>query len=355
LSGKHIVDDLDLSLPNGKILTLLGPSGSGKTTMLRLAVGLERCRAGRISYGNTVVDEPARRLFVKTEKRDVGMIFQSYALWPHMSVFDNVAFPLAVRKMPMPQIRSRVDEALELVGLRRESHSGVARLSGGQQQRVAVARALVSRPALLFADEPFSNLDANLKDQMRVELKTLQRALGFSVLFVTHDQSEALALSDQLALVRDGRIEQQGTSTDIYARPHSPFVRDFIGSWLRLKCEIEVRERGAVSVKALDGRQVWIQGADHSAGARGGTPGLVTIRQEHLEIRPESPSQAGSCNEIPGIINTLLFRGATFEASVRLPDGAQVLITLPAVRDWREQQRIVMHLPPGRTQLWPAA
>jgi ABC-type Fe3+/spermidine/putrescine transport system ATPase subunit len=354
LSGACIVDDLHLTLESGRILTLLGPSGSGKTTMLRLAVGLERCTRGRILHGERVVDDPAKRIFVPTERRDVGMVFQSYALWPHMTVFENVAFPLVIRKRAAVEVRDKVHEALTLVGLQNEAGRGATRLSGGQQQRVAIARALISQPAVLFADEPFSNLDAQLREQMRVDLKALQRRLRFSVLFVTHDQSEALALSDALAIVRDGKLEQVGSPQDIYARPKTAFVRDFIGRWLRVKCRFVSSEAGIVAVTTGDGSDFLVEGADWSQGARHDGKCLLVIRPEDVVVRRVGAAGSDlSGNMLPATIETLLFLGQSFEAAVRLGDGERVLILLPAGQSWTEGEPILLHLPPAKAHLWP--
>ncbi len=210
------VDGVTFALLRGEILTLLGPSGCGKTTTLRMAIGLERASSGKIVYGRRVVDCRDERIFVPPERRDMGMVFQSYAIWPHLNVFENVAFPLRSKRARNADVERAVAETLSLVGLPDMAKRASTALSGGQQQRVAVARGLVGRPDVLLMDEPFSNLDAKLRDQVRAELKALQRRLGISTLFVTHDQSEALALSDRIAVMRDGRIEQIGDPVEIY-------------------------------------------------------------------------------------------------------------------------------------------
>ncbi len=223
------VDSVSLSIRRGEVFTLLGPSGCGKTTTLRLVAGLEHPDAGEITLRDRVVASAARRHFVAPNQRNLGMVFQSYAVWPHMTVFENVAYPLQLRGLPKAAVREKVARVLDLVGLGGlETRPGTL-LSGGQMQRLALCRALVYEPDLLLLDEPFSNLDAKLREQMRVEVKLLQRRLGITVLFVTHDQVEALSLSDRIAVMHRGRVEQVGSPRALYERPASAFVRDFLG------------------------------------------------------------------------------------------------------------------------------
>ena len=225
-------DGVSFEVPAGKFFTLLGPSGCGKTTTLRSIAGLERPDDGQIELDGAVVYSSRRGIFVPPNRRDVGMVFQSYAIWPHMSVFDNVAFPLRVgRARPARSaIASRVGQALATVRLDGLEGRPATRLSGGQQQRLALARALVREPKLLLLDEPMSNLDAKLREQMRLELRGLQRQLGITTIYVTHDQVEALAMSNVVAVMQEGRIVQLGAPREIYERPVNRFVTDFIGS-----------------------------------------------------------------------------------------------------------------------------
>jgi ABC-type Fe3+/spermidine/putrescine transport system ATPase subunit len=223
------VHEIDFSVAAGELVTLLGPSGCGKTTTLRSIAGLETPSSGRILLHGEPMYCSATRRNVPTEKRGVSMVFQSYAIWPHMTVFENVAYGLRVRRLPATELRQHVDRALDLVQMRNFADRPASKLSGGQQQRVAVARAVAFNPKVLLFDEPLSNLDAKLRAEMRVELRELQRRLGITSLYVTHDQEEALAISDRIIVMQDGRIEQIGTPEEIYGRPSSRFVADFVG------------------------------------------------------------------------------------------------------------------------------
>src|SRR6186997_1485860 len=224
--------DVTFTVEEGRLFTLLGPSGCGKTTTLRSIAGLERPRAGEISVNGRVVFSSGKRVFVAPNRRGFGMVFQSYAIWPHMTVFENAAFPLEVgdRKYSRKQIRENVTRVLTAVQLDHLADREATKLSGGQQQRLALARALVMEPALLLLDEPLSNLDAKLRERMRFELKRLQRELGITTVYVTHDQSEALALSHEIAVMSEGRIQQIASPREIYERPVNSFVADFVGS-----------------------------------------------------------------------------------------------------------------------------
>jgi len=202
------VDRVGFEVQEGELLVLLGPSGCGKTTTLRMIAGLEEPDDGEIWLGDRLVSSAERNLFVPTEKRNIGMVFQSYAIWPHMTVFDNVAYPLRVRHVPRDVVRQKVNNTLELVGLQGLEGRSATQLSGGQQQRVALARAIVRRPRLLLLDEPLSNLDARLRERMRSELRDLQRTIGITTLYVTHDQIEALSMSDRVGVMSQGRIVQ---------------------------------------------------------------------------------------------------------------------------------------------------
>ena len=224
------VDGVSLTVADGRLLTLLGPSGCGKTTTLRMIAGLEQNDTGRITIGDRIVSDPARGLFVAPERREIGMVFQSYAIWPHMTVFANVAYPLEVRHRPAAEVRERVLGTLKLMEMAHLAERPATALSGGQQQRVAIARALVFQPRVLLMDEPLSNLDAKLREQMRVDLRELQQRLGITTVYVTHDQEEAMVLSDEIAVMHEGRILQVAPPETIYTRPVNRTVAAFVGT-----------------------------------------------------------------------------------------------------------------------------
>lgn len=223
------VDNISLVVPGGSLVTLLGPSGCGKTTTLRCIAGLERPDGGEISIGGQTVFSSRRSMNVPPHKRRIGMVFQSYAIWPHMTVYENVAYALEGSKLSSRESKEKVGKALALVGLSKLESQPAPHLSGGEQQRVAVARALVSEPDVLLFDEPLSNLDAKLRETMRRELRRLQKSLGITALYVTHDQTEALAISDLIAVMNNGKIVEIGEPSEVYNRPRSKFVAEFIG------------------------------------------------------------------------------------------------------------------------------
>ena len=223
------VDHIDLEIQPGEVFALLGPSGCGKSTTLRVVAGLEKIDEGSIVMRDRVLAQADRGKSLPSEKRNIAMVFQSYAVWPHMTVAQNVGFPLRMRKVRRAERRRRVEEILAVTGLADYAERPATMLSGGQQQRVALARALIYTPDLLLLDEPLSNLDAKLRTQMRREIRRLNQELGVTMLFVTHDQDEALSLADRLAVMNKGKVEQIGTPMDLYERPATPFVRDFLG------------------------------------------------------------------------------------------------------------------------------
>ena len=349
------VDGASLEVRRGEIFTLLGPSGCGKTTTLRLVAGLERPDAGAITLRGRVVASVAPRVFVPPHKRNLGMVFQSYAIWPHMTVRQNVAYPLTLRGERRAEIAGKVKRVLDLVGLGGFEERPATLLSGGQMQRLALCRALVYEPDLLLLDEPFSNLDAKLREQMRVELKVLQRRLGVTVLFVTHDQIEALSLSDRLAVMHRGRVEQVGPPRHLYEHPGSPFVRDFLGQTVVLRGRIDTPEADLVTIKmdgALTGRVLAGRTAPGAAFAAGA--------EAHLAIRPEDIAVASADGappgrySLPGIIEALLFVGDRYEVRVVLGGEQRILLLLPRTREWREGQRLELGFPPDLVSVWPA-
>lgn len=356
--GEHVaVRNSTFDIRKGEILTLLGPSGCGKTTTLRMAIGLERANAGRIWFRNRLVEDPQSGVFFPPEKREMGMVFQSYAIWPHLNVFENVAYPLRARGRPAAEIRDAVYKVLELVGLKGFEERRSTMLSGGQQQRVAVSRALVFGPDLLLMDEPFSNLDAKLRDQMRLEVKLLQRRLGISVLFVTHDQSEALALSDRLAVMQNGVMEQVGTPEALYNEPGTTAVRDFLGRTVLMPGTLEqIDGAGQPWVMLEEGVRVRVGGKNHFTGSTG-QPCMVGVRPEQVAVAPaDGATNQGAANEgaLQARILTLLFLGNCYESTIELKSGRLITVALPAAAHWHEKQLVTVRLPEERMHLWPA-
>src|SRR5215470_418390 len=293
-----------LSVRSGEFLTLLGPSGSGKTTILTMVAGFEHPTRGRISVdGRDVTYLPANR-------REVGMVFQSYALFPHMTVFENVAFPLSVRKRPREEVRRRVMDALRLVHLPSHADRVPRQLSGGEQQRVALARAIVFSPRILLMDEPLGALDKKLRAEMQVEIRRLQRELGITTLYVTHDQDEALSMSDRIAILRAGRVEQVGSPRELYAQPASEFVATFLGHANFFDGVVrEQRVQGSV-VEVDDGLSLPVDGTYPVGGAV-----RLMLRPEHLNVA-EGDGARDSAASFPGEVQEVVYLGAAVQYRV---------------------------------------
>src|SRR5215831_12280139 len=318
------VDGVSFEVPQGAFFTLLGPSGCGKTTTLRCVAGLEQPTAGRIVINGTVVADPDRGVFVPAFRRDVGMVFQSYAIWPHMNVLDNVAYPIEVRKPrpPKNEIRERAMDALRLVGMDALAERMATKLSGGQQQRVAFARAIVNEPKLLLLDEPLSNLDVKLREQMRFELQELVGRVAITTLYVTHDQSEALAMSDTIAVMSDGAIAQCDAPRAIYQRPANAFVASFLGAANVLKATI-VERHGDRALAAVDGGAGMIKvqlPSDLGAAQRI----RVVFRPEAVILRLSDVGTTG----IGGVVARVNFQGASTECHVDI-GGRTIRALLP--------------------------
>jgi len=286
------IDDISFSIEAGQVLTLLGPSGCGKTTTLRAIAGLERPTAGIVRIAGREVVDVGRGVFVPPNKRQIGMVFQSYAIWPQMDVAGNVSFPLRVRprgsRPGRTEIEAEVARMLEVVQLSGYQRRHATKLSGGQQQRLALARALVREPDILLLDEPLSNLDAKLRERMRFELSQLQKRLGLTMVYVTHDQEEALALSDVIAVMRHGRIEQMAGPKDIYYRPTTRFVADFVGQTNFLPARVAGAVGEWANCETAHGKlRCW-----NSGGLRAGDPAEVSIRPEGIVIGTAEPDPA---------------------------------------------------------------
>ncbi|MBV9326374.1 MAG: ABC transporter ATP-binding protein [Chloroflexi bacterium] len=341
------VDGITLSVSPGEVFTLLGPSGCGKSTTLRIVAGLEELDAGEVLLGGRLIASGARGFSLPPERRDLGMVFQSYAIWPHMTVFENVAFPLKLRGVPKNVTQSRVEHVLDLVGLSGLGSRGATDLSGGQQQRVALARAIVYEPKLLLLDEPLSNLDAKLREHMRIELRALQQRLGIAVLFVTHDQAEAMVLSDRIAVMQSGRLEQVGTPVALYERPASPFVRDFLGRVLTL----EVCLRSAERAEAPGEAGVVFQLPPGCSRAVDGTSKLVLAwRPENVSIEPDS---APGLNRLSAIIESAAYLGERIEYGVRTAGGRSMLVVSTRQNRYEPGAMVGLRVDTSEATLWP--
>jgi len=343
------VDGLSFDVAQGQLYTLLGPSGCGKTTTLRCVAGLERPDSGTIVLGETEVY--SQSTFIPTHQRDLGMVFQSYAIWPHMTVFENAAFPLRVsgRRSGRAKIDEAVGEALELVGLAGYESRMATQLSGGQQQRLSLARALVRRPTVLLLDEPLSNLDAKLREHMRQEIRQLQQRLRITTLFVTHDQIEALAMSDRVAVLRDGKIEQEASPQAIYNEPTSEFVANFVGATNLVKGAVLDWTTQSTTLETKFGELVAVSGTER---LREGTEVTVAIRPEDLTLRDSATCGSQEQNMWPVEVMFSSFTGAVTEFKVLTESGQGITVRAPS-RDATGQRHVVMHAEPMVCRVLP--
>ena len=353
-NSQKAVDGLSFEIADGEVFTLLGPSGCGKSTTLRIVAGLEVPDEGSIHFYDKPIVLTDQGYSLPPEKRNVGMVFQSYAIWPHMTVEENVAFPLKARKFPRSEVKERVSDVLDLVGMKGMEKRPGPLLSGGQQQRVALARALVTEPRLLLLDEPFSNLDAKLREQMRLEVKLLQKRLNIAVLFVTHDQVEALSLSDRIALMDQGVVQQLATPQKLYEEPVNEFVRDFVGRTLLLRGSIRAKhDSGKVAIAVEGAPDCVVFGRMHAPDAiSAGNSVFIGVRPEDVEILPATSGEVP-----PGLIGgnarTKLFIGERIEYQIAVDAQETFVIygnrhgTLP------ESGRIWLRLRPEGHSAWP--
>jgi len=315
--GAHVaVASMDLSVRPGEFVTLLGPSGCGKTTTLNMIAGFLTPDAGEIHLNGRHVET------LPAHKRDLGLVFQDYALFPHRTVAENIAFGLRMRKVPKAEIAQRVRDALAMVRLEGFGDRRPAQLSGGQKQRVALARALVIRPALLLLDEPLSNLDLKLREEMRVEISGLQRRLGIATVFVTHDQDEALTMSDRIAVMRQGRIEQIGSAQTIYEHPATEFVATFIGTINRLRANVTARSADGIAVDTGAGPARLPADAPVDADTF-----VLTLRPERLKLAAPRGAPDGAVRW-GATIERITYLGARLEMALRLADGTQAVAHL---------------------------
>jgi iron(III) transport system ATP-binding protein len=340
------VDDFNLTVADGEFVTLLGPSGCGKSTTLGAIAGLEEPTDGRITVGSTTYFDGDRGIYLPPEKRNCGLVFQSYALWPHMTVFDNVAFPLSLRRVKGEERKRRVEESLALVEMQSLQARYPHELSGGQQQRVALARTLVYQPEVLLLDEPLSNLDAKLRDRARTWLAELRTRLGLTTIYVTHDQVEALALSDRIVVMNGGKIAQIGTPQEIYEHPAESFVADFIGTTNFLAGEIEAAG-ASTSVRLPGGQRVAILA---ETPPRAGDRVTLAYRPEQIRIAKEGAAEPGG-TVIRGRITSRSYVGGRWQIGLDLGGNAIRIETPVAV----EADELDLWLPQAGGLLFPGA
>ena len=323
--------DVSFEVPEGKLFTLLGPSGCGKTTTLRSIAGLERPKSGEIAVRGRLVYSSVQGIFVAPNRRDFGMVFQSYAIWPHMNVFQNAAFPLEVRggKLSRKEIAAKVMRVLRAVALDELADRAATKLSGGQQQRLALARALVMEPQLLLLDEPLSNLDAKLRERMRFELKRIQRELGLTTVYVTHDQTEALALSHMIAVMNQGRIVQIGTPRDIYERPSDRFVADFVGTTNFLDAVVVTTDgAGGYRVRSALG-EINVRCVERLAA---NDAVVVSVRPEDVELSEQPQPRTDGDNFYAGAVLAKAFLGDCLDFQVKIGDFVLLARVHPSLR-----------------------
>ncbi len=306
-----VIRDFTQTFDDGDFITLLGPSGCGKTTMLRMIAGFERPTSGEIGIGDRIVS--SEKVFIPPEKRDIGMVFQSYAVWPHMTVFENVAYPLTIKRMSKADIKKAVDHVLVMVHLSQYAERIPSMLSGGQQQRVALARALVANPQLLLLDEPLSNLDAKLRESMRFEIKEIQQKYGITVVYVTHDQTEAMAMSDDIVLINRGVVQQVDSPDKIYNEPANQFVADFLGKVNFVK---GYSESNTVKIKGTD------QIINYPSPIKGDVE--LAIRPENIEI-----NKADVQGDLKGTVASLFYLGDILDINVKVGEITIRVIASP--------------------------
>ena len=340
------VDDVSIAIAKGELVTLLGPSGCGKTTTLRMIAGFEQPDEGRIILdGRDITTTPPNQ-------RDTGMVFQSYAIFPHLNVDENIAYGLRVKRLPNAEVRRRVEAIAEVADIQTLLRRQPNQLSGGQQQRVALARALVMEPKVLLFDEPLSNLDAKLRVQMREQIRSLQQRFAITAVYVTHDQAEAMALSDRIVVMNRGKVEQIAPPTEIYVRPATPFVAEFIGQANFLRGTVESIQDGCARVSVL-GRSLEADVQGDVSYAPGDAVTLV-VRPEALSLRVNGSD--GS--DIPGEVRRAVFLGAVAEYDVDVGDGTTVTVALhgpSARRSYRVGDRVSVELLGGAAYVLPPA
>ncbi len=352
--GLKAVDSISFVAKKGEFLSLLGPSGCGKTTTLRCIAGLEKPDGGEIVVDDEVYYSEKQRITVPIHKRNIGMVFQSYAVWPHMNVFDNVAYGLRMKKVGKREVKRKVEEVLELVGLGGLSDRPSTKLSGGQQQRVAVARALVYGPKLLLFDEPLSNLDAKLRERMRLELIRLQREIGITSIYVTHDQAEAMVISHEVIVMRDGKIMQIGDAKAIYDRPKNRFVADFIGVANFLNGEVikKADEQGKYGmVKISDGVRNYEVECFIPEEIQKGSSITLSFRPENIRIIVGP--KGDEINTLRGKISNLIYLGNYIDCRIQVGIN-EIRAQISSEENIRENEEVLIKVDPKHCVCIPA-
>ncbi len=344
----HAIDNVSVDIEHGEFLVLLGPSGCGKTTMLRSIAGLETPSQGSISVDETTIFDSSRGVNVPPEKRRMGMIFQSYALWPHMTVFGNVSYPLRMRGFPKSEIRERVQQTLDLVGIGNLAEQYPGQMSGGQQQRTALARALVGDSKVVLFDEPLSNVDAKVREQLRFEIRRMHDELGFTAVYVTHDQEEAMALGSRVAVMDSGNIEQLGKPTEIYRDPVSLKVGRFIGTLNEIQGDVASIDGDVCTVTTELGN---IR-AKAASGISEGDPVIVGVRPEDLSVI-DADAVEKTTNAWTGVADVELFLGARSECMVRV-NGLELRVSESGSNRLTEGATTGLTVDPKRVRVFPA-
>lgn len=343
LGGRDVLRGIDLHIAEGELVVLIGPSGAGKSTILRAIAGLETIDGGRILVGDKVFDDPAQGISMPTNRRGLGLVFQSYALWPHLTVFENIAYPLRARRIISGKLPELVNGALAQVGLDGFGPRNIQALSGGQQQRVALARAIVAQPSVLLLDEPLSNLDPKLRGQLRDEIRRIHDASGRTTLHVTHSRDEALALGDRIVVLRDGAIEQSGTPMEVYRHPNSRFVTEFFGFKNFLSGKV-LRKEGTEALVQADGWHGAIS-ADATAvpNLRAGDPTLIVVRKTGVQL---GFSKADTLSGAFAIVISNQFQGEYRDYRLSLDTGESFVARTSTETDFPIGSRVALSLKP---------
>ncbi len=346
-----IIDGLDLEVRDSEVFTLLGPSGCGKSTTLRIIAGLEEPDDGEVIFKGKPWVIMSQDLLVPAHKRNIGVVFQNYAIWPHMTVFENVAYPLRIRGEKKHVIYEKVRQTLSLVGLGHLEDRPAPMLSGGQQQRVSIARSLVYEPSILLLDEPFSNLDAKLRERMRLEVKQLQEKLKLTIIFVTHDHLDAFTLSDRIGVMRNGKIEQIDSSLDIYELPKTQFVRDFVGNTSKFKVTLQEKNEKDCTVRLSNNALLTFPIQKDFPHLSVGQEMELSFRPEDVKVYQNTSAQLRP-NQMECIIENAIFLGNCYECLIQLDENNQIILFMGKETRPKKQERILIEFNPQKARIW---